>query len=133
MPSKPNKHFYHIHIHKVYSRMQSLDLLNTKIKPYFGNEYILGGLILITILYGSYAQQLLPRFMYSLFDSSIFLFLMFLAIGMLATQDFRAAFIIALLVAVIMHNLSQTKINEAFRAELIQEGFADLYEENGDY
>ena len=93
------------------------------LSPYFANQYVLGAMTLFLILYGSLAQQTLPTFMYKLFDNRMFSFIVFLFIAMLGTQDFRSAFIVALIYAVLMHNFSQKKINEAFISGLKKEGF----------
>ena len=93
------------------------------VKKYFDNPYILGSLTLVLILYGSMAQQTLPNFMYTLFDNRLFTFVIFLAIALLGTQDFKVAFIVALIYGVLMHNFSQKKITEAFLSGLRNEGF----------
>ena len=91
--------------------------------PYLQNQYILGALTLILLLYGSLAQQTLPDFMYRLFDNRLFTFIIFLLIGLIGTQDFRVAFVMALIYGVLMHNFSQKKITEAFLNGLKNEGF----------
>ena len=78
------------------------------------NPYIVGLLTIILILYGSLAKQTLPDFMYRLFDNRIFTFIMFASISFIGTQDTTVAFIVALIFGVLMHNLNQKKINEAF-------------------
>jgi len=100
-------------------------LTNFDLKPYFGNQWVLGAVTLVLILYGSLAQQTLPTFMYKLFDNRIFGFLMFAAIAFIGTQDFRVAFVVALIYGVLMHNFSQKKITEAFLSGLRNEGFTD--------
>jgi hypothetical protein len=108
--------------------LQSIDL-----KPYLSNTYVVGALTLVLILYGSLAQQTLPDFMYRLFDNRLFTFLMFTAIAFLGTQDITVAFVVALLFGVVMHNLSQKKITEAFMSGLRNEGFTDADEGFTDY
>lgn len=98
--------------------LQGIDL-----SPYFANQYILGALTLLLILYGSLAQQTLPTFMYQLFDNRLFTFIIFLLIALLGTQDIRVAFVVALIYGVLMHNFSQKKITEAFLSGLKKEGF----------
>ncbi len=93
------------------------------VKPYLDNQWILGLITMILILYGSLAQQTLPTFMYKLFDNRLFTFFMFLSIAFAGTQDFRVAFVIALIFGVLMHNFSQKKITEAFLSGLKREGF----------
>lgn len=111
------------------SFINSIDL-----KPYFDNPYVLGAVTMILILYGSLAQQTLPNFMYKLFDNRLFTMLMFLAIAFIGTQDFKVAFVVALIYGVMMHNFSQKKINEAFLSGLRNEGFFSgqiAYDHNG--
>lgn len=113
----------------VNSFLTSIDL-----KPYFDNPWVLGIVTMVLILYGSLAQQTLPDFMYKLFDNRLFTFLMFLAIAFIGTQDFKVAFVVALIYAVAMHNFSQKKINEAFLSGLKNEGFYSgqiSYDHNG--
>jgi type II secretory pathway component PulF len=91
-----------------------IDQAEVQLKSYLSNPYILGFMIMILTLYGSLAQQTLPRFMYKLFDNRLFTFIMFASIAFIGTQSWVAAFIVALIFAVIMHKLNQTKIKEAF-------------------
>ena len=91
-----------------------IDRTEGQLKTYLSNPYILGFMIMILTLYGSFAQQRLPHFMYQLFDNRLFTFIMFASIAFIGTQSWTAAFIVALLFAVIMHKLNQTKIQEAF-------------------
>jgi hypothetical protein len=88
------------------------------IKNILSNQYVLGFLTLILILYGSLAQQTLPKFMYNLFDNSLFIFLILLAITIIGTQDWYVAFLVALIFGVVMHRLNQTKIKETFESQL---------------
>jgi hypothetical protein len=62
--------------------------------------------------------------MYRLFDNRLFGFLIFGAIAFIGTQDFKVAFVVALIYALLMHNFSQKKITEAFLSGLRNEGFA---------
>ena len=94
-------------------------------QEYVGNQWVLGALTLVLILYGSMAQQTLPDFMYQLFDNRLFTFLMFLSIAFIGTQDITAAFIVALIFGVLMHNFNQKKITEAFLSGLRNEGFTN--------
>jgi hypothetical protein len=103
--------------------MQIPNWLNYDVKPYFNNPIFVGVLTLVVILYGSYAQQPLPPFVEKLFKTPTFLMLIFFAIVMIGTQDFRAAFILALVAASLMHYYNQRLITEAFMEGLRQEGF----------
>lgn len=100
-------------------------LNSINLKPYFDNQWILGIFTLVLIVYGSLAQQTLPDFMYRLFDNRIFTFIIFGLIAFLGTQDWKVAFVVALIYGVLMHNMSQKKITEAFLSGLKNEGFAD--------
>jgi hypothetical protein len=102
---------------------RALDSANANLQPYLKNPYILGIVTLVLILYGSMAQQTLPEFMYKLFDNRIFTMMIFAAIAFIGTQDFTVAFVVALIYGVVMHNLSQKKITEAFLSGLRSEGF----------
>lgn len=104
-------------------------LPNVNLKPYFENQYLLGILTLILILYGSFSQQTLPNFMYQLLDNPFFNFIIYLIIAFVGTQDIKSAFVVALIYAVLMHNFNQKKINEAFISGLKNEGFHDYTEE----
>lgn len=98
--------------------------MNTfNIQPYFQNDYVLGALTAFLLLYGSLAQQTLPDFMYRLFDNRLFTSLIFFAIALISSQDYRVAFIVALIFGLLMHNFSQKKITEAFINGLKNEGF----------
>ena len=71
----------------------------------------------------------LPDFMYRLFDNRLFGFLMFSWIAFAGVHDFKVAFVIGLLYALMMHNFSQKKITEAFLSGLRNEGFHDRSDE----
>jgi hypothetical protein len=90
------------------------------------NKWIFGLLTMILILYGSLSQQTLPDFMYKLFDNPVFSFLMFGLIAFIGTKDLLVSFIVALIYALIMHNLSQRKITDGFLEGLRNEGFVNL-------
>ena len=98
-------------------------LKGNQFQPYFQNEYVLGALTLFLLIYGSMAQQTLPDFMYRLFDNRIFTFLMFFAISLIGSQDYKVAFVVSLIYGLLMHNFSQKKITEAFLNGLKNEGF----------
>lgn len=87
------------------------------------NQYLYGGLIMFLLLYGSFAQQTLPDFMYKLFDNRIFLFVIFFSVFLVGSQNYYLAFILALIFGVLMHNFNQKKITEAFLNGLKTEGF----------
>lgn len=89
------------------------------IKSLLANQYVLGFLIIVLLLYGSLAQQPLPPFMYRLFESRWFTFLVLGSLALIATQDWCVAFIVALIFAVILHQLNQMKIKETFEHENI--------------
>jgi hypothetical protein len=93
-------------------------LSNFDVSTPLQNQWILGLLTLILIVYGSLAQQTLPDFMYALFDNRLFQFLVFAAIAFVGTQDWQVAFVVALLYALLMHNWSQKKITETFLSQL---------------
>ena len=103
--------------------MDVLQDLNRFVNTSLENQYLFGGLTLLLLLYGSLAQQTLPDFMYKLFDNRLFTFLIFFAISLIGTQDYRVAFVVALIFGVLMHNFSQRKITEAFLNGLKNEGF----------
>lgn len=98
-------------------------LNSINLKPLFANQWVLGIVTLLLVAYGSMAQQTLPDFMYRIFDNTIFQFIIFAAIAFLGTQDWKVAFVVALIFGVIMHNLNQKKITEAFLSGLRREGF----------
>lgn len=98
-------------------------ITGTPFQHYLQNEYVLGALTLFLLIYGSLAQQTLPDFMYKLFDNRIFTFLIFFAISLIGSQDYKVAFVIALIYGLMMHNFSQKKITEAFLSGLKNEGF----------
>jgi hypothetical protein len=66
--------------------------------------------------------------MYVLFDNRLFQFIMLALIAFIGVFDWKVAFIVALIYAVIMHNLNQKKITEAFINGLRNEGFFDYHE-----
>jgi hypothetical protein len=94
----------------------NLDFLNYDVKPYMSNPYVMGILVMVLFLYSSVGRDHLPLPVYRAFKNPMFNFLFFMAIVIVGTQDFRAAFVIALLYAFIQHQFSQTKIAEAFLA-----------------
>jgi hypothetical protein len=110
--------------------MQIPNWFDYDVKPYLKNPIVFGVLTMIVILYGSYAQQPLPTFMDRLFKSPLFLMGMFFAIVMIGTQDVRAAFIVALASASLMHYYNQRLITEAFLEGLRQEGFEVPFDPN---
>ncbi len=117
----------------VYIQLETMQLpnwLNYDVKPYFNNPIFVGVLTLVVLLYASYVQQPLPPFMDRLFRTPTFLMLIFFAIVMIGTQDFRAAFIVALAAASLMHYYNQRLITEAFMEGLRQEGFQVPFDPN---
>jgi len=107
-----------MYIHHISIEMNTLNRMNLAIQPYMQNQWVIGLLTMILIVYGSYAQQTLPDFMYRLFDNRLFNFIVFSLIVFIGIQNWTVAFVIALIYAVIMHNFSQKKINEAFMSGL---------------
>ncbi len=103
--------------------MQTLNWINYDVKPYFENTTLVGILAVLLIFYAPYAQQPLPNFMYKLFKSPIFLMIFFFAIIMIGIQDFRVSFIVALVLASILHAYNQRLVTEAFLSGLEEEGF----------
>jgi hypothetical protein len=95
------------------------DKVTNSSKAFFGHPVVLGIVTLVLILFGSLGQQQLPRFMYRLFDSNIFKFLIIMAVAVIAAKgDYRVAFVVALIFVVGIQALNYWKLREHFESEL---------------
>lgn len=87
--------------------MAKLDIMK-----YLSTTHILWCLMVVLILFGIGTESRLPDVLFKLFDNKIFLFLFISSITLIGTQDWKIAFVIALIFGVIMHKSNQNKIEQ---------------------